>query len=99
VYARVVRFTGSPEALEGGVAAYREQVLPYVREATGFRGQTVLVDREAGRGMSITLWETEDAMRRYEQLGGGFRTLLAETWSTPVTALETYEVVVSEPGT
>jgi hypothetical protein len=98
VYARVIHFAGAPADVERGVAAYREQVLPYVREATGFRGQTVLVDPETGRAMGITLWATEEAMRHYEELGSQFRTLLAETWDTPVTAVETYEVVVFEPG-
>jgi hypothetical protein len=98
VYARVVRFAGTGDDLDRGITAYREQVLPYVLEATGFRGQTVLVDRESGVGLSITLWADEDAMRSYEQRGAQFRDLLGETWRTPVTSLETYEVVILEPG-
>jgi hypothetical protein len=98
VYARVVRFEGMGDDLERGIAAYREQVLPYVVEATGFRGQTVLVDRERGVGLAITLWADEEAMRSYEERGAHFRELLGETWRTPVTSLGTFEVVLLEPG-
>jgi heme-degrading monooxygenase HmoA len=98
VYARIVRFAGTGEDLDRGIAAYREQVLPYVFDATGFRGQTVLVDREGGAAISITLWADEEALRAYEEHGAHFRDLLGETWQTPVTSLDTYEVVLLEPG-
>jgi hypothetical protein len=98
VFARVVHFAGPGDDLERGIAAYREQVLPFVRDATGFRGQTVLFDRAAGTAMGITLWATEEDMRHYESLGDRFRALLAETWGTPVTAVESYEVAVFERG-
>ena len=98
MYARVVRFEGTGDDLERGIAAYTEQVLPYVVEATGFRGQTVLVDRRSGVGLGITLWADEESMRSYEERGAQFRELLGETWRTPVTSLETYEVVLLEPG-
>jgi hypothetical protein len=98
VYARVVRFAGSGGDLARGIAAYREQVLPYVVEATGFRGQTVLLDREGGVGIGITLWADEESMRSYEERGAHFRELLGETWQTPVVSLETYEVVILATG-
>jgi hypothetical protein len=94
VYARVVHISGTADDLDRGIAAYREQVLPYVREVTGFRGQTLLVDRETGRALSITLWGSEADMLEYEQTAERFRSLLAETWQTPVTGLESYEVAL-----
>jgi heme-degrading monooxygenase HmoA len=94
VHARVVHFAGTGEGLERGIAAYREQVLPYVREVTGFRGHTLLVDRGSGRALSITFWADEDTLLEYEATAERFRTLLAETWRTPVTDLESYEVAL-----
>ena len=99
MYARITHFRGEGDDLERGIAAYREQVLPYIREVTGFRGHTILVDRAAARAMSITLWASEDALRDYEATAERFRTLLAETWQTPVTGVETYEVALFDlPG-
>ena len=49
--------------------------------------------------MAITLWASEEALLAYEQLGDRFRHLLAETWSTPITGLETFAVELAElPG-
>ena len=99
MYARVTHFRGEGDDLDRGIAAYREQVLPYICDVTGFRGHTILVDREAGRALSITLWVSEDALRDYEATAEKFRTLLAETWRTPVTDVETYDVALFElPG-
>jgi heme-degrading monooxygenase HmoA len=98
VYARVVHFSGTADDLERGIAAYRDQVLPYVREVSGFRGHTLLVDAEGGRGMSITFWESANALEEYEQAADRFRTLLAETWRTPVTGLGSYEVTMLDLG-
>jgi hypothetical protein len=98
VYARVVHFSGTPDDLERGIAAYREQVLPYVREVTGFRGQTLLVDAEGGRAMSITFWESEGALDEHEEAAERFRALLAETWRTPVTGIGSYEVATLDVG-
>jgi heme-degrading monooxygenase HmoA len=94
VYARVVHFSGTGDDLDRGIEAYREQVLPYVREVTGFRGHTLLVDREGGRALSITLWDSDDALAEYEEAAERFRTLLAETFRTPVTGLASYEVAM-----
>jgi heme-degrading monooxygenase HmoA len=99
VYARITSFRGTGEDLDRGIAAYREQVLPYIREVTGFRGHAIFVDREAGRAMSITLWSSEESLHDYEATADRFRTLLAETWQTPVTGVETYDVALFElPG-
>jgi heme-degrading monooxygenase HmoA len=98
VHARVVHFAGTGDDLERGIAAYREQVLPYVRNVTGFRGHTVLVDRDAGRAISMTFWTSEETMAEYEATAERFRSLLAETWRTPVTTVESYEVALLEPG-
>ena len=94
MHARVVHFSGTATDLDRGIAAYREQVLPFAREVTGFRGHTIVVDREAGRAISITLWEDGEAMLAYEETADRFRTLLAETWQTPVVSVESYEVAL-----
>ena len=99
MYARVTHFGGTGADLDRGIEAYREQVLPYIRDATGFRGHTVLVDRDAGRAMSITLWASEEALLGYESTAARFRDLLAETWHTPVSSVASFEVALFDlPG-
>ena len=96
MFARVVHVAGTPDDIERGITAYREQVLPYVRDVSGFRGFTLLLDRNEGRALTITFWATQEHLLAYEAAGERFRALLAETWGTPVAGLESYEVAIVE---
>ena len=40
--------------------------MPVVRKIAGFSGVLFLADRETGKALSITLWESEQAMRDSE---------------------------------
>jgi hypothetical protein len=68
VYARIATFEGPPERLKQGVAATRKMVEssldspPDGLEAV--RGIWMLVDRESGRSLGITLFDSEDDLRR-----------------------------------
>ena len=48
MFARVTTFQGSPDRIEEGLRIFRENVIPWLRDATGFRGWLVLLDREQG---------------------------------------------------
>ena len=64
LYARVT--TIAAEATDE-VLAVRERVLLEAAALPGFRGALDLVDRESGRQIAITLWETEEALRASER--------------------------------
>jgi heme-degrading monooxygenase HmoA len=46
--------------VEDAVAYFRAEVLPRVREQAGYQGVVVLATPE-GKGMIISIWETEEA--------------------------------------
>lgn len=96
MYARVTTFEGSPEDIEAGVRVYREDVIPWLRDAEGFRGWIVLLDRERRRSLGLTFWATEEAMKDEEATGGAIRDDLAASLGTTRTGLDYYEVVVAE---
>jgi hypothetical protein len=96
VYARVTEFEGSPERLEEGVRLFREEVIPWLREATGFRGWIVLFDRPAEKALGITFWATEEAMTDNAASGGDLRDEVAERMGTRMTNLTYYEVALAE---
>jgi hypothetical protein len=68
VYARIATFEGAPEHLESGIAATRDMIdssLDTPPEGLdGVRGIWMLVDRDTGRTMAITLFDTEEDLRR-----------------------------------
>ena len=79
-----------------GVGVYREQILPWARDVTGFRGYIVLLEREAGHAMAMSLWDSEEAMLAYEESGQRFRGLVAESSGFELGAVESYEVALLE---
>ena len=61
MYARVFRIQASPDRVEEGIRAIEQQSAE-VRSMSGFRQGYLLLDRQAGEAMTITLWESEEAM-------------------------------------
>ena len=95
MFARVTTFEGSPERIEDGVRLFRENVIPWLRESTGFRGWIVLLDRAAGKSVGLTFWATEEAMDS-EHSGGRLRDEVVASIGATMRTLERYEVAVVE---
>jgi heme-degrading monooxygenase HmoA len=56
----------------------------------------VLANHQNGQVLIVTLWESEEAMRRSEGASYWFRAFSAEVAGGEVTSVERYEVVFSE---
>ena len=65
MFARVQTLTRPVDKLEELVEIGREQ-LPTAHELPGFRGFYYLIDRDSQKALVISLWETEDDLRRLE---------------------------------
>jgi microcompartment protein CcmK/EutM len=65
MYARVATFESDPAKVDEAIAMVRGQV-ESGETPPGLEGakMLMLVDRESGKGVGVTLFETEDAMRR-----------------------------------
>lgn len=66
MFARVTRYEGSPDRIDEAARFVQEQLLPAARQMRGFKGGYWVVDRRTGRGFSMTLWESEEAMQATE---------------------------------
>ena len=62
MYARTTEIQADPAKFDDGLRIVREKILPAVSEMDGCAGMSLLVDRESGRGIAATSWESEDAM-------------------------------------
>jgi heme-degrading monooxygenase HmoA len=67
MHARHVTVKGSPERIDEGIRSVREQVIPVLQGCDGFKGQLLLVDRERGEAIGISLWDSEENMRASEE--------------------------------
>jgi heme-degrading monooxygenase HmoA len=59
--ARTSTWTGTPEALDKWEEHVKGQVSGFVSGLPGNAGGAFLIDREAGKALTLTFWETEEA--------------------------------------
>ena len=94
--ARLSFIEGSPDGVDAGAASFRDAVVPTVREDGG-RGAILLIDRENGKAIGITLWPDEQSMRASEEDADRLRAqAAAEVHATVAPRVERYEVEVFE---
>jgi hypothetical protein len=91
MYARVATFEGDTANVDTAIGQVRSEVESGTAPP-GLEGakMLMLVNRETGRGLGITLFETEEAMRRGDEAlnamnpGGGGRRTSVEFYEVPV---------------
>jgi hypothetical protein len=94
MYARVATFESRPENVDDAIAMIRAQV-ESDETPLGLEGakMLMLVDRATGKGLGVTLFESEDAMRRGDEAlnamnpGGVERRVSVEFFEVPVQTL------------
>lgn len=69
MYARTTLIQGRPETMDESSKIFSESVIPAAKQQSGFKGALFLTDPKSGRGMSITLWETEADLKAGESSG------------------------------
>ena len=96
VYARMSTLEGSPEHIDEGLRQVRENGLPQLQQQEGFKGMVALADRQTGKTLGITFWESEEALKASEEAGDRVREDAAEAMSETIAAVERYEVGLFE---
>ncbi|BBZ33379.1 hypothetical protein [Mycolicibacterium confluentis] len=63
MYARTTTVWGRPGSIDDGIASIRGAVMPELQKMHGFVGLSLLADRESGRCIATSAWQSEDDMR------------------------------------
>ena len=95
MFARVSTYEGRPEQLDEMHQEGMEHVLPALEMQDGFSGGLVLADRESGKVLVVTLWESEQALDATEDASHWLRIFGAESSGGTVSSVERYEVLFS----
>jgi heme-degrading monooxygenase HmoA len=93
MYARATTLRTSPDRIEEGVQDYRSGLAEF-RAIEGNRGAFLLVDRDSGKGIGVTLWESEEAMRNSRAQADQLRRQAADSADADIASVEEYEVAV-----
>ena len=88
MYARATTLRASPVDVQEQIDHYQEGIQS-VREISGNRGAFLLVDRSAGKAISVTLWESDDAMQASRKRADELRQQAQES---PGESVDEYEV-------
>jgi heme-degrading monooxygenase HmoA len=96
MHARMSILEGPADRVDEGMSYVREQVLPLIQQQDGFKGFIALSDRQSGKVIGVSFWESEQAMRASEEVGDRTRSESAEAGGAAVAGVERYEVGVFE---
>jgi len=78
VYARSTTVQANRKSIDAGIAHIRDEVLPALQRMDGCIGLSMLVDRESGRCIATSSWDSESAMRAAAERVGPIRDRAAE---------------------
>jgi serine phosphatase RsbU (regulator of sigma subunit) len=100
VFARIVTYTADPSPrLQSATVANIEldlrrtwERLPGVRQLEGLESAYFFVDRQRGKAIFISLWESEQAMNNSEEMMRPLRAELSEAFAANSVDVENYEV-------
>jgi len=99
MHARMFAFEGSSEEIEAAVALAREEILPLEREMSGFRGLILLSDKETGRLITLSLWESEELMLQSEASARMIIRVAAQSLGGKRRSVEPFDVELFELAT
>jgi len=90
MYARIATFESDPSTIDDAIKMVQEEVQGDTPEGLEGAKMLMLVNRETGKGLGVTLFESEDAMRRGDEAlnamspGGTERRTSVEFYEVPV---------------
>ena len=90
--ARLHAIQTTQEQHDLGLEIVRDQLLPWLRDSSGFRGLIRLWNPAESKTLVITLWVDEESLKASAEAGNTLGELTAETVGTTRLALEDYEV-------
>lgn len=93
MHARVSFYELAGASRDDAVRAF-EGARSAVGQMQGNQGAMLLVNPETGKAMTITLWDSEDALRATEQQADRTRQQAASGAGMVVTSVEAYEVAL-----
>jgi len=94
MHARIGRVSFPADRADDAVNQVKQDVVPMLEQADGFKGFTLLVDRSGGEGLGISFWESEDALKASVELSDRARSGVADAAQGQDEGMAHYEVAI-----
>ncbi len=69
MFARLTIVQVKSDKIDETIKIFEENVIPAAKSQKGYRGAYLLTDRKTGKGISMTLWDSEEKAVANEQSG------------------------------
>jgi hypothetical protein len=93
MFARTSTWSGSPEAMQKWAEHAASTVKGFVAGLPGSAGAVFLIDRDGATGLTLTLWDSEDAAAATDKFAEQSRTSTIAATGAELVARGSYEVV------
>ncbi|MFH9657756.1 hypothetical protein ACH4NF_16090 [Streptomyces sp. NPDC017248] len=93
MFVRAVYATGDPALLDTAVRSLNSEGRDLLEERPGYRGASVFADRDLGKLLTVSWWETEEARRNSDEVMRERRGALLEPFAGTV-SVAVYEAAV-----
>ena len=94
MHARVTTLDMDPSKVDEVRDRLEGEDVPEFQKLDGFRGMTLLTDRQTGKTIAVTFWESEDALRQSEEAVKDARRRAAESGGAGEPQVERFEVIL-----
>lgn len=96
MYAQMTTIETSPAKIDDTIRHVREQILPELQQAEGFKGFVALSDHKSGELLGVTLWESEEVAQSTEEVTSRVRGGISNPLGGAIVGAEGYEVSILE---
>ena len=91
MFARIHTLETTPEQHDEGREIVVEQILPWLRDSSGFRGMIRFAHPDKSKTLVVTLWADEESLKASAEAGEQFSELSSAATGASLLALEEYE--------
>ena len=93
MFARVSTIQAPTEGIDEGARLIQERVIPDMQRQRGYQGGYWMIDRQTGRTLVVTLWESQEALQASAAAAERSRTEATQVVGATVQRVEEYEVL------
>lgn len=84
----------SPDQVDNAIKVINERAVPGAKQIPGLVAAYWCMDRSAGKGITLTVYESEDSLKASEEIARELRERsVAEIPGAQIVSVENYEVV------
>jgi len=94
MYMRLTRVQSSPDQMEQVITNFTGRVMPAVKQAMGYAGAALYLNRETGQAAGATFWESAQALAASELMGIATRTQAADSTGVKILNVERFQIVL-----